>query len=415
MTMERRRFLAFMAGMAGLPRLALAAPRPQGTTWNGLVYLNLDLDGGLDQSAWVDPRNDPQINHYPSPAAWAGNIAYAPLGDNASFFQKYWSYCLAVNGLDLASTSHENCRRLQGTGTNGNHPSTAALYAAVVGAGLPIPWLCRSGPAFSGGIATFSRDLGGIAEPNQQVAGNGHNKWVRDGDLAIMERFRKERLRALGQADNMPFEQRQIEVLQEARETAGLLEQLRGVLPNSYDNFGQGVAHAHQILLTFQAGVCVAGTMSVGGWDTHVDYEPYYGFHLGVLTDLLDYIWTKAETLGIANRLVVHVSSDVGRTPFFNASNGKDHHEVTSNLIMMKNAPWANRVVGMSGPSHEVVAINPTTLHPDPHGVVLQPAHVHRALRRILGIQNSSLAQDFEYDQPHVELIDTNASSPVVP
>jgi hypothetical protein len=55
------------------------------------------------------------------------------------------------------------------------------------------------------------------------------------------------------------------------------------------------------------------------------------------------------------------------------------------------------------------------TLQPSLGGVVLEPAHVHRALRRILGIQESSLAQRFEFDAAPVELIDTSASSPILP
>jgi uncharacterized protein (DUF1501 family) len=411
----RRSFLALAAGATVLPRWARAPIAPQGGLWNGLVYLNVDLEGGLDQSAWVDPRNDPTINHYPAPAAWAGNIAYAPLGNNGTFFDKYWSYCLAINGVSLGSLSHENCRRLQSTGANGSHPTMAALYAAVAGAGLPIPWLCRSGPAFSAGIATYSRDLGGIADPNLQQAGNTHNRWVRSGDLEIMLRHRRERLAALGGADNMPFEGRQIENLSNARETTGLLEELRAVLPPSFDHFSEAVADAHQILLTFQAGVTVAGTLSLPNWDAHFGYDALHPARLMVLTALLDYVWTKAEALGIAQRLVVHVSSDVGRAPFYNPIEGKDHHDVASNLIMMKNASWANRVVGMSGPRHEPLAVDPVTLQPSLGGVVLEPAHVHRALRRILGIQESSLAQRFEFDAAPVELIDTSASSPILP
>jgi hypothetical protein len=420
--LQRREFLglaagAGLAGLAGMrrPRL-LRAGYFESRLWGGPVYLNVELPGGLDQSALVDPRNDPTINHYPGPAGFAGNIAYAPLGENAPFFTRYRDHCLALNGIDVASLSHENARRLQATGsTGGSYPCFASLYSAAVGAGLPIPWVGRGGPLFTGGLATFSRNLDGSAEPNFQEPGDASNKWVRDGDLAIMQRHRLERLAALGRREHMPHEQRLLEQHRSARENAVLLQALRDVLPPAFDDTGPGIADAHQILVAFQAGVTVAGSLSLEEWDKHAAYDAQYGTLIRDLNRLLDYVWTKAEALGLAGRLVVHVSSDVGRTPFYNPNAGKDHHPLSSALFMARLPYWANRVVGMSGPRHEHLRIDPRTLQENPHGIQLRPAHVQRALRKLLGIDGHPLARSYEFGEPALELIDTSASSPVFP
>ena len=62
--------------------------------------------------------------------------------------------------------------------------------------------------------------------------------------------------------------------------------------------------------------------------------------------DALDYLWTYAEQLGIADRLLVVVSSDFSRTPYYNSGNGKDHWNIGSYVIMEKNRSFTNRAVG---------------------------------------------------------------------
>ncbi len=50
----------------------------------------------------------------------------------------------------------------------------------------------------------------------------------------------------------------------------------------------------------------------------HGDHDRRHHQALSDLNNDIDYLWTKAEELGIANRLTVVVSSDFGRTPFYN-------------------------------------------------------------------------------------------------
>ena len=43
---------------------------------------------------------------------------------------------------------------------------------------------------------------------------------------------------------------------------------------------------------------------------------------------------------------------DFGRTNFYNDGNGKDHWPIGSYMIMEKDAPWGNRVVGLTDELH---------------------------------------------------------------
>ncbi len=88
--MQRRDFLrlASSAGVVIAPWALI--PEAQAQSYMGRILVNIHADGGLDQSSWTDPReSDRTINNYAAagtPAGVAGNIRFAPMGNNAAFF-----------------------------------------------------------------------------------------------------------------------------------------------------------------------------------------------------------------------------------------------------------------------------------------------------------------------------------------
>jgi uncharacterized protein (DUF1501 family) len=172
-----------------------------------------------------------------------------------------------------------------------------------------------------------------------------------------------------------------------------------------------GIRELHMFLVLAAAGMTATGSFGTGGWDSHGNHDNAHTNTLTDMTRLLDYLWTKADSMGLGNRLVVHVTSDVGRTPNYNATNGKDHWSLGSDFIMAKNAPWANRIVGVSGPAHQRVKINPNTLLPDNNGVYLQTKHIHTELRKLLGIDSHALAQRYSLKAEAMALFNPAVSS----
>ncbi len=432
--MKRRNFLKILAGNSLMTTIPMAIPglisQAQAATntlpWDGPVLITLNLGGGLDQSSWVDPRNDTDINHYAQNkrAGKAGNIFYAPLGDNKAFFEKYYDRILVANGLDLQTNSHSVARQNQYTGRLANgYPSIDALYAAIVGKGLPMPWLLFNGPSMGGSVQAYTRLTGDVnlsllANPNLR---NPKTVYFRSSDKNLIDLYRLERLQRLAQTPgNLPFEQRKLAQLFAARSNNSMFYQLQDILPDRFDFEGKGgtdsvLNDVHKALVSFSAGVSVAATFQARrGWDTHSAQDNKIDDNCAELTRILDYIWSKAEILGVADRLLVHVGSDVGRTPRYNSRNGKDHWSVTSTLLMMKNQRWTNRIVGISGPQHQKIAINPGTLQPDENGSRLRPAHVHRAIRQILNIDQHPLVQKFEFDEAEINLLNPANQSPLL-
>ena len=119
------------------------------------------------------------------------------------------------------------------------------------------------------------------------------------------------------------------------------------------------------------------------------------------VADAIGFFWDYAEELGIAERIMLVIGSDFGRTNFYNDGNGKDHWPVGSYIIMEKNAPWGNRVVGVTDDLHFAQRIDPTTLKESRDGVLITPAHVHQAVQEYLGLDQ--YARDIGLSLPGVE------------
>ena len=137
----------------------------------------------------------------------------------------------------------------------------------------------------------------------------------------------------------------------------------------------------------------------LGGFDTHANHDPEHNWLLENLTDSVDFLWEFAEIHGVADRLVVVMGSDFGRTNHYNVDAGKDHWPIGSFIVMEKNQPWTNRVVGETDALHFAHKIHPVTLRrDDAKGTIIYPKHIHKALRRYLGIENSPGAQRFPFN-----------------
>ena len=97
--------------------------------------------------------------------------------------------------------------------------------------------------------------------------------------------------------------------------------------------------------------------------------------------------------------MVEVTGSDFGRTNFYNSAEGKDHWPVGSFVIMDKRQRWTGRAVGETDGLHFAQRINPRTLRRDDrNGTIIYPKHVHKALRRYLGIERTPGAQRFPFN-----------------
>ena len=108
----------------------------------------------------------------------------------------------------------------------------------------------------------------------------------------------------------------------------------------------------------------------------------------------LDYIFDTAEMMGLGGNLNVVVGSDFGRTPQYNMNQGKDHWNVTSMLFSGPNIP-GDVTVGASDAEFKPMKFDRATLQPSDSGVRINTNHVHKALRRLAGVDQTDAAKQF--------------------
>ncbi|TFH22855.1 MAG: DUF1501 domain-containing protein [Myxococcales bacterium] len=417
--MKRRDFLKLLgaAGISVMCPPGLRAARGQIAGYDGPLYCSIAAEGGWDVTSFCDPKTNvpgnPQINHWAQSdtvrTITGSEIRYAPFANNESFFQRFHGDMLVVNGVDTQTNSHDAGVRHSWSGRLApGYPSFAALAAAAYGQGLPLSFINNGGYRETAGIVNYSRVsnpsvLRSLAQPNGVPWGGGdvHND---TDELAVIRAHADDRNAALlAREDLLPRERRAVESMAGALADSTQLEALAAVLPEQFpepidrDGNYNGLLQQIEIaLLCYTAGLTVSCDLVSWGFDSHTDHDSEQAMSLSLLTNGVEYLWDRAAELGIADRLILCMSSDFGRTPEYNDDDGKDHWPIGSTIFMQQNAPWGDRVVGLTDDGHNAIAIDPTTLDPDPGGgIVIQPKHVQDAFRRLGGIDLDATTQSF--------------------
>lgn len=393
--MQRRDFIR-MAGAAGvgIPSWALLpVAQAQSAVYTGKIMINIHADGGIDQSSWADPREtDGTINNYAAagtPAGVAGNIRFAPMGNNAAFFNAHFRRMLVINGVHSETNGHDEGARAHATGRlDMGYPNVSELFASVHGKGMPMPWLSSGGFRTSAGLvaATPTPDGNALRALTQPNAASATNDLMKQGDITKVLAARADRMKAIqARADLLPRSKTVVEQFVGSSESRALLQRVAQFTPATFDTFTQ----AHVGLIAAQAGITSTIQLATGGFDGHGDLANGYANALPRLTDMVDYIWQKSTDLGIANRVFLRIYSEFGRT-VLNNGNGKDHWAIGTQILMEAAPAWGNRVFGASGPKHEQRMINVATGAVDATaGKVIRPRHIHAAMRKYLGIETA--------------------------
>ncbi len=418
--MKRRDFLKF-AGSAGL-YAAIPFPLDKAfastySPYEGPIYFNIHVSGGLDQSSFTDPREDPLINTWADSkdAGVAGNIRYAPVPGNQEFFEKYYKDMLVINGIDGETNGHAigTISRWSGRLARG-YPNTCELIAATYGQGLALPYLSKGGYEENVGIVPLTRllDLNmmkAVAQPNQASA---TANYIKQSDLDILQRYKQARIETLSSTNTyLPTLTRAFSEMNIAYQGRDSLDRLADYIPaagldtvDTQGNTTSFVRNIHLSLISAQAGLTTCINLASGiGFDLHRDFDAQSDIKMPQLTGALDYLWEKSQELGLADRLVVFINTELGRTPHYNANSGKDHHTIGSAMFMKRNAAWGNRVVGASGEQHTALKINPQTLEIDENGIALKSKHLIQAVRQLAGVDQEPLAQNFPLNAEDVD------------
>lgn len=399
--MRRRDFLK-MTALAGLSVVS-----PFGWSRKGFadagdqpLWVMVNAAGGWDPTSFCDPKGraneeqeDPVNNYFTGDILSAGNINYAPVANNQYFFEKYYRQLLVINGIDTETNGHDSGSRNTWSGRLAEgYPSFSALLAASIAPDMPMAFVSNGGYDYTAGIIGATRvgdpsRLLSIAWPNRSDPNNWESNYHTAETWSRINRAQRGRLDDQQQNQSHPHIENTMGLLQTARAGDNELRRLTEFLPEMDDT--SALRRQAQIAVAaYKAGICLSANLNLGGFDTHGNHDNSHFARLDELFDGVEFLMDEADRQGVADRVVVVMGSDFGRTPYYNDNNGKDHWSITS-MMFMGPGIEGNTVVGETDDGHRPSNVDPETAEVASSGVRIKPEHVHRAMRRLAGIDES--------------------------
>jgi uncharacterized protein (DUF1501 family) len=410
----RRDFLK-MCGLAGLG-LALpirltpgTAAEPKDEPYGGPYFVVFNASGGWDTTYLMDPKGANGINrlYKDSDILTKGAHRYAPIKKHAQggmcnedFYSEFGSELLTVNGLDYSVNNHSPGARYMATGKLDSlaYPTFAALVAACRGSSCPLAFLTFGNYSATGNLVAMSRvpylpSLQRIARADS-VEGNERAPYHDRFALECIEQALREQHDRSGAQPRLPRAERGENMLYAAQVNSRALQRVTEFIPRTSpkERLSQQVEIA---LASFKAGVCVSANLDIGQFDSHANNDRDQMKLIPEFLAGIAYLLRRAADLKIREQLVVVVQSEMGRTPSYNAGNGKDHWSIGSAMFLGRGIK-GNRVIGATDEKQFAVPLDPRTLELDKAaGIRVRPEHIHQCLRELAAIADHPLSKKF--------------------
>lgn len=438
--MDRRRFLQ-IAGLAGLAVMAPVGMRkvtaaPQ--RYTGPFWIMVNAGGGWDPTMLCDPKggtagDKSTVNQSfdPSQIKKAGNLSYAPteliidnisVGSCETFFSKHHKRLMVLNGVDTTTNNHDAGSRTTWSGQlSEGHPAFAAMVAAnaIKDQPMPMAFLSSGGYDATGGLVPLTRvgSTGAIQrlaytnviDPSKSTPEYYHSPETASR-IAAAQAARLQAMKASQTLPTLGTAMSSLFLARQSDEGLSLIgEELKKLQIVKLDQFPdlaqvgnknaigslQSLMQQAQIaMVAFKSGVAASANLNIGGFDTHDDHDNRQGSRLMQLIRGLDYLFDQIDAMGLTDQTYVIVGSDFGRTPSYNQGNGKDHWNITSMLFSGPQIP-GDRVVGSTTPDFKANKVSASSLKEDPAGIRIETNHIHRALRKLAGLQGSEFDKQF--------------------
>jgi uncharacterized protein (DUF1501 family) len=410
----RRDFLKACAAVG----LGLAVPFRPGAAraaeekdepYAGPYYVVFNASGGWDTTYLMDPKGVNGINrlYKEGDILTKGAHRFAPIKKHAQggmcnedFYAEFASELLTLNGLDYSVNNHSPGARYMATGKLDSlaYPTFAALVAACRGSKCPLAFLTFGNYSATGNLVAMSRvpylpSLQKIANADA-VDGNERSPYHDKFALDRIEQTLREAHEAAAAQPRLPRAERGENMLYAAQLSAKALQRVTQYIPKTIprERLGQ---QAEIALASFKAGVCVSANLNIGQFDSHANNDRDQMKLIPEFLAGIAYLVRRAGELKIREQLVVVVQSEMGRTPSYNAGNGKDHWSIGSALFLGRGIK-GDRVLGATDEKQFAVPLDPQTLKlRRDQGIRVRPEHVHESLRELAGIADHPLSKKF--------------------
>lgn len=329
----------------------------------------------------------------------AGNLTWSSGPDRLgmdTFFRRWYPYVAMLRGVNVHSAGHDSGMKWMMTGTSasstGDWPSILAANGAV---DYPMPHLVFSGPSFPGPFgAAVIRGGGGtlldLIDGSIVGASDQPSPVVPTPMDSMMDAFVYGRAaafaagqRGLGRsrADDLVHNLERAMELEGRRFEAGLSDGGNTVLDQ-----------ALMAVEVMRLGLSRCAMIGIpGGWDTHGGNQgvgPQMHDFFSALDAVMEALYTTPGTATpfLIDEVTVVVTSELGRTPIFNGSMGRDHWPYTS-MLAMGSGVAGNRVLGATDDGLISLPIDLGTGQPDDGSAdVLGCEHIGVSLLRLGGV-----------------------------
>src|SRR4051794_22740212 len=413
--MRQRRDFLKLCGLAGLGyavpfvRPSEASAKPKDEPYGGPYYVVFNASGGWDTTYLMDPKGTGGINrlYRAGDILTRGAHKYAPTAkhikgglSNEDFYTQLGDELLVINGLDYAVNNHAPGARYMATGKLDSlaYPTFAALVAACQGPACPLAFLTFGNYSATGNLVAMSRvpylpSLRNLANADA-VGGNERSPYHDRFALDRIERALAGEAEARTAQPQLPRAEHAENMLFAAQANSKALERVTPYIPKDIprERLSQ---QADIALASFKAGVCVSANLSIGQFDSHANNDADQMKLIPEFLAGIAYLVRRAEALGIRAKLVIVAQSEMGRTPTYNAGNGKDHWSIGS-ILFLGRGIRGNRVIGATDERQLHVSLHPGNLARDPkQGIRVRPEHIHTALREFAGIADHPFSRRF--------------------
>ncbi len=451
--MKRRDFLQKLLASGFINALPFQMHRAYGAQAVPHFFVMVNAGGGWDPTHFCDPKGLNQA--YPDRAGsfngYDGSVNRVALDENKrigdiqwsaipdafgdtehdrienqfdNLFQSYGSRMTVINGLDTGTNNHATGNRYIWSGQSDmGYPSFAALYAGATAPSLPMSFISNGGYDETAGLVARARAnnanyLSELADSNYQDSTNGYFYRNQDSSVDVYQSIlsaQRQRLVRQQTQETLPLRRKQLAQLLTVREEDANLGAMKTQvdlinenlnLNDHMNNRNRGFKTQAQVAAAaFSSGLSAAVMLNSGGFDTHGNHDVSQTRSLGDLFEGVDYLLQCLSFLGIAHKTTVVMGSDFGRTPYYNSGQGKDHWPVSSMMVLHDSTRnTGGKVFGATSEQFRALPVNSSTGLHDEAGIILTPAHVHKELRVLAGIDQASATLEFPISQQVLSL-----------
>ena len=427
--MKRRNFIKYMSVVTAGVLLPNELNSATITNTNPL-FIFIQASGGWDVTSLCDPKgylaNEIDANNRVSSSAMnmsfankdilttTSGIKYPPITvadhgtshrvvyDYATFFNKFNSKLLVINGIDTQTNGHSSGSRFLMSGKLAEgYPAISALIAGINIPASPLGFITSGGYDFTDNFVPSTR----ISNASTLTQLSNTNKihsdpkntdtFLEKSVFSRFERMRNERIDRLiskQKLDSIKNLMTEFKISHGGSNDLIKFETALKQLDTNLDAKAKSnsvFAQGRMAMAGYKSGLTATVNISKGGFDTHSNNDRGQLSNLSKILEGIDLLDQEAVNLGISNQIVYIVGSEFGRTPAYNGNNGKDHWSVSS---MMFIGAGINKtgVIGSTTHTHKVEKINPKTLTKDANGIKITYAHINKALRKLAKIDTNA-------------------------